>query len=81
MWLSHNLEPWSIVEQKWRDTITLRMEDLRNKSINMLIEWPLFKHSLGFSLVRKITFYNYFYLHTYVHICVLNIFFLYTYVD
>ncbi|XP_067622343.1 uncharacterized protein [Eurosta solidaginis] len=38
VWLSHNVEPWSVVEQNWRDTIALRIEYVKNKSKNMLIE-------------------------------------------
>ncbi|XP_067616172.1 uncharacterized protein [Eurosta solidaginis] len=52
IWLSHNVEPWSVVEQNWRDTIALRIEDVKNKSKNVLIEWPLLKHSLGYSLIE-----------------------------
>lgn len=50
-WLKHNNEPWSEVQKRWKKVARQRHRDIQNNSLNIFSEWPLFKHSLGHTLV------------------------------
>ncbi|XP_055911273.1 uncharacterized protein LOC129945512 [Eupeodes corollae] len=51
-WLKHNNEPWSEVQKRWKKVARQRHRDIQNNSLNIFSEWPLFKHSLGHTLVE-----------------------------
>ncbi|RLU15095.1 hypothetical protein DMN91_012982 [Ooceraea biroi] len=55
VWLKSYIEPWTEVLERWTKTAPNRIHQFtkdRNLSINnILTEWPLFKHPLGYSLI------------------------------
>ncbi|XP_017469732.1 PREDICTED: uncharacterized protein LOC108361600 [Rhagoletis zephyria] len=51
-WLCHNVEPWGDVVEKWTNTVKLRTAEILNEHANILTNWPLLKHSLGYTLVE-----------------------------
>ncbi|XP_036336282.1 uncharacterized protein LOC118746541 [Rhagoletis pomonella] len=50
--LCHNVEPWGDVVEKWTNTVKLRTAEILNEHANILTNWPLLKHSLGYTLVE-----------------------------
>ena len=52
-WLKTSDSPCQKVESYWHETSSVRMEELKKEVplIDILKEWPLIKHKLGFSLV------------------------------
>lgn len=54
-WLKFNLEPWSLVCEKWRETSKNRTTEFNlsnSKNITeFLAEWPAYKHYLAYELV------------------------------
>lgn len=54
LWLQLNNSPWSEVKSRWDSTFKLRRKEIldqNNNTAEILRQWPLYKHSDGFTLV------------------------------
>ncbi|XP_017475753.1 PREDICTED: uncharacterized protein LOC108366005 [Rhagoletis zephyria] len=52
LWLAHNMETWSDVVKKWDETIEIRRQDIFDGKVNIFADWPLLKHTLGYTLIE-----------------------------
>lgn len=54
-WLETNREPWEMVENHWKTTVTTRLSDARSNRDKSLLEifekWPILNHPMGWSLI------------------------------
>lgn len=53
-WLMHYKEPWEEVKDKWKSTSQQRRNSIKSTEINItniLGDWPLYAHALGYMLV------------------------------
>lgn len=54
-WLQIYKEPWEEIKSKWQKTYKARQRDISNQSFpEILLNWPLLKHSAGVTLVNYI---------------------------
>ncbi|XP_071569526.1 uncharacterized protein [Temnothorax nylanderi] len=55
VWLKSYTEPWTEVLERWKKTAPNRIAQFTKRKdlsiTNILTEWPLFKHPLGYSLI------------------------------
>lgn len=51
-WLSYSFDPWSLVVENWRKTLSLRAVELNAKTYNDVIaEWPQYKRKTAYELL------------------------------
>lgn len=60
VWLQHHQQPWNDVKSAWLSCTNYRINEIKSNdepNLNNLIQrWPLYKHSLGHTLVRNFNF-------------------------